>query len=988
MTSERWQRINDLFHAALQRDADARAAFLQAECAGDVALCDEVQRLVRAHENAGDFAGAAARERMARAVVAADERASVSVGDTLGPYTILARIGEGGMGHVYRGRDTRVSRDVAIKVLPPEYVADAERRQRFEREARAIASLVHPHICTLFEFDRERPQPVDGASGPSGVVVDFLVMELVDGESLADRLARGPLPVAQAVARAIEIADALSHAHRKGIVHRDLKPANVMLTTSGAKLLDFGLAKAQLRTDAEAPQRTTTLAGDRSLTVPGMLVGTLPYMAPEQVEGRDADARTDVWAFGCVVYHMIRGTKPFDGNNPASLIGAILKDEPRALENIAAITPFAKQLQHIVGKCLAKDPEDRWQDMRDVRNQLQFLQQTDWQPAFAPPSSSRVTRRDLAWGLSLAALVMVGTTAFLLRPRPAPDDTLVFTVTTPDVFTGSLAGAAPSPAISPDGRRIAYGTRRGPDAPQSIWVQPLDSLDRRQLLTFPNAADGSGPLPFWSPDGQSIGFFAERKLKRTSIATGATQSICDVHAARGGTWLADDTILFAARDGAGIFRVPAAGGSPVQLTRPDLTPGATQHLFPAAIDKNRFLFATLPDRGVWLGFLDGTAPRRLLTADSRALYAPEGYLLFVKDTTLFAQPFDSGRESLAGSPIAIADDVRTDVNTLASTYSVSANGTLVYRPGAVTSVRELAWVDRRGNLMRKIDDASAAYRSLALTRDERAAIAHIHDDAQNGGGLWLVDLERATRTKITVEPHHEVEPVLSPDGDWIAFTSDRGGTDSLYRTRSNGSGTSELLWRIDGRIFASDWSKNWIVANVFRPGRTDGDTANAFRPGPTEGDIWTVPLTPGGKPVPYLQERHAERQGRLSPDERWMAYVSDETGSAQIYVRSFPDASRAKLLVSNRPGVLPTWRADGRELYYVASGARLMAVSAEEGPNGLRLGDAQELFRVGLSEYAPSADGSRFLVAIAPLQTDETPRLVVMLNWPARVSRK
>jgi serine/threonine-protein kinase len=520
-------------------------------------------------------------------------------------------------------------------------------------------------------------------------------------------------------------------------------------------------------------------------------------------------------------------------------------------------------------------------------------------------------------------------------------------------------------------------------------VQPLDSLDRRQLLTFPDAADGTatGPLPFWSPDGQSIGFFAERKLKRTSIATGATQSICDVRAPRGGTWLTDDTILFAARDGAGIFRVPAAGGTPVQVTRPDLTPGAPQHLFPAAIDETRFLFATLPDRGVWLGFLDGRAPRRLLTADSRALYAPAGYLLFVKDTTLFAQPFDSGLENLAGSPIAIADDVRTDMATLASTFSVSANGTLVYRPGAVASVRELAWVDRRGKMIRKIDHA-AAYGSLELTRDERAAITHIHDDAQNGGGLWLLDLERATRTKITLEPHHAAEPVLSPDGNWIAFNSDRGGTDGLYRTRSNGSGTRELLWRIDGRIFATDWSKNWIVANVF-PGRTAGDNASVFRPGRTDGDIWTVPLTPGGKPVPYLQEGHAERRGRLSPDERWMAYVSHETGNAQVYVRSFPDASRAKLLVSNHPGTLPTWRADGRELYYLASGARLTAVSVEEAPTGLRLGEAQELFTaVGLSEYAPSADGSRFLIATAPVETDETPGLVVMLNWPARFTRK
>jgi serine/threonine protein kinase/Tol biopolymer transport system component len=982
MTAERWQRINELFHAALQRDPVERDPFLQAECAGDGALCDEVRRLVRAHEKAGDFAGSAAREQIARAVVA-DERTSISIGDTLGPYTILARIGEGGMGQVYRGRDTRVSRDVAIKVLPPEYVADAERRQRFEREARAIATLVHPHICTLFEFDRERPQPADAASRPSDVVVDFLVMELVEGESLADRLARGPLPVAQAVARAIEIADALSHAHRKGIVHRDLKPANVMLTRSGAKLLDFGLAKAQLRTDAEAPERAPTLAGDRSLTVPGMLVGTLPYMAPEQVEGRDADARTDVWTFGCVVYQMISGTKPFDGNSPASLIGAILKDEPRALGNIAATTPFDKQLQHIVGKCLAKDPEDRWQDMRDVRDQLRFVQQTDWQSA---PSSTRGTRRHLAWGLSLAALVMVGTTAFLLRPRPVPGEPVVFTVATPDVSSGPLAGAAPHPAIAPDGRRIAYGAV----APRGIWLQPLDSLDRRQLLTFPaEDATGAPPLPFWSPDGQSIGFFAEQKLKRTSIATGATQGICDVRAPRGGTWLADDTILFAARDGAGIFRVPAAGGTPVQVTRPDLTPGAAQHLFPAAIDETRFLFATLPDRGVWLGFLDGRAPRRLLTADSRALYAPAGYLLFVKDTTLFAQPFDSGRENLAGSPIAIADDVRTDMATLASTFSVSANGTLVYRPGPVTSVRELAWVDRRGKMMRKIDHAAAAYASLALTRDERAAITHIHDDAQNGGGLWLLDLERATRTKITLEPHHEAQPVLSPDGDWIAFNSDRGGTDGLHRTRSNGSGTSQLLWRIDGTIYPSDWSKNWIVADVFRPGRTDGDTASVFRPGRTDGDIWTVPLAPGGKPVPYLQEGHAERRGRLSPDERWMAYLSHETGNAQVYVRSFPDASRTKLLVSNHLGGLPTWRADGRELYYIASGVRLMAVSVEDGPDGLRLGEAKELFRaVGLSEYAPSADGSRFLIVTPPLQTDETPQLVVMLNWPARLTGK
>ena len=580
----------------------------------------------------------------------------LSSGTKLGPYVVDAPLGAGGMGEVYRGRDTRLNRPVAIKVLPTAMAESAELHERFEREARLLSNLNHPHICVVYDV---------GRAGD----ISYLVMELLEGETLASRIARGPLPVAQATSIALQIGAALDRAHRIGVVHRDVKPENVMLTKTGAKLLDFGLAKpAPVKGELGVATRTMPLTGQ------GTIIGTLHYMAPEQLEGRPADARSDIFAFGAVLYEMITGQRAFAGATPVSVISSILRDTPRPIPEIQPFVPPA--LDAVVRTCLEKDPDDRWHSAHDLASQLRWIQQSGSQPHVPTTPVGRRRRRYVhaAWGAGCLLALAIG----ILATRyftPAPVARSVwFTVGEPAGTRFSRTPIAPFAAISPDGRHIVFDASLG-DAGQ-LYLRTLSSTDARPL---PGTEDAW--MPFWSADSRYVAFFAEGALKKTAIATGGVETICKIHDFEGGTWNRNNVVIFSKAAG-GLFRVDAAGGEPVPLTSLDQTKGQVVHRLPVFLpDGQHFIYLAQPGNEVYYGSLDGTAPRRLLAADGRAVYSPPGYLLFARDGALFAQPFDAARGQLSGDPVRVTNSVRATPLSGRAAYSVSDNGVLVFRAG-------------------------------------------------------------------------------------------------------------------------------------------------------------------------------------------------------------------------------------------------------------------------------------------------------------------
>jgi Tol biopolymer transport system component len=885
---------------------------------------------------------------------------SLAAGLRLGPYEIVAPLGAGGMGDVYRARDTRLDRVVAIKVLPSDIAEAPQLRQRFEREARAISSLNHPNICALYDVGEVAvPEPIP-----------FLVMELVEGESLADRLTKGRLPLSEALRRGIEIADALSCAHRRGIVHRDIKPGNVMLTRSGAKLLDFGLAKAGPPASLLQRGIAATTITPRDLTAHGTIVGTFQYMAPEQLEGLDVDARTDIFAFGALLFEMVSGRKAFAAKTQASLIGAILRDQPPALSTVDAAIPMA--LDRVITKCLAKDPDHRWQDASDLREALQWIAESGSQVgAPVSPAARWRPRERLAWALFASALAGVVALSLLYLRTPPPASVIRFTIAPPAGVSFAPRGApvAPFPAVSPDGTMLAFVAQRSGEAAPSVWVQTFDSLDARQLADTNVRTDTLSPaLPFWSPDSRAIGFFADGKLKRVDVNGGAPQTICDAPQAGGASWSANGTIVFASTIDAGLHVVAATGGVPAPLTTPDDTRGEISHSNPAFLpDGRHFLFwVQAPKSSIRVGSIDSAESKPLFESDSRALYA-SGHVFFVRQNTLFAQPFDSGRLETTGEPIAISEDVRTFPLNGRSAFSASTNGVLVYRTGTVASGRPLAWYDRSGNQIAIVPDSTALYSGLSLAADDRHVMAQIEEG--NSSDLWMIDLAQGTRLRITSDPKSEGSPVLSPDGRMVAFTSDRDGVDDLFRKRADGSGDEQVLLKSTVRKYPTHWSRGLISFTAF-------DAKGNL-------DLWI--LEPDREPRPYLQTAFSEHGGQLSPDERWMLYTSDEAGRNAIFLRPFPDANGGKWRVSGASvGVAPRWRADGREIFYADEAGRIVAVPVKLGGAFPELGLPQVLFRtggLGRAQYEVSRDGTRFL---APLRDGSQPDapLSVVLNWP------
>ncbi len=884
---------------------------------------------------------------------------TLSAGTRLGPYEIVAPIGAGGMGEVYRAKDTRLGRDVAVKVLPAAMSSSAELRQRLEREAKTISQLSHSHICTLFDVGYQ-----DGT--------DYLVMELLEGETLADRLGRGAIPTDQALRIGIEILGALDAAHRQGIVHRDLKPGNVMLTKSGVKLLDFGLAKlAATPPETAVSQATslpTALQQSQPLTTRGTILGTFQYMAPEQLEGRDADARSDIFSFGCVLYEMLTGKKAFTGTSQASLIGSIMNTDPAPISSIQPMIPAS--LDRIVKGCLAKEPEHRWSTAHDVMLQLQWIAEGGSMAGVpAPVVARRKNREKLAWGLFAAALVAAAALAVgFVERTPKPPPLVRFDVVPPaEVATMDV------PRISPDGRMLAFDAT-DMEGKARIWVRPLSSLAAQPLM----GTDG-GVRPFWSPDSRYIAFIADGVMKKVDVTGGPPTKICDAPGGSDGTWSPQGVILW---DGTGtdpIYRVSSAGGTRAVAVALDLAKKETSIGWPQFLPDGRHFIYLLTgekpeDSAYWIASIDSAEKTKLAPAQTLVQYAPPGYLLFVRDRTLVAQPFDASSRKITGEAVPLAEKIGTD-NVGLARFSVSNDGVLAYRTGETGG--RLLWRDRAGRELDTLGDPGDYSNPALSPAGDRVAFS-LSDPRNAKTDVWIRDLARGVNSRFTLGAGNNIRSIWSPDGSTIVFSSDRGGVYDLYEKPVRGSGEEKLLLHTDDAKSAGGWTKDgkYIVYGSRTP--------------KGQWDLWALPTFGDKKPIAIATSPFSETTPVLSPDGRYVAYVSNESGREEIYVQTFPEPG-GKWQVSNGGGSDPSWRGDGKELYYRSPDQKLMAVEIHLGAD-VQAGVPQALFPIRIrpgaprNKYAPSLDGQRFLVA-APLGRDAMSPTTIVMNWPAGMGK-
>ncbi len=886
---------------------------------------------------------------------------TLAAGTRLGPYEIQSPLGAGGMGEVYRARDTRLGRTVAIKVLPAQLSGSAELRERLEREAKAISSLSHSHICALYDIGREGE-------------TDYLVMEYLEGETLAARLLKGPLPMEQALRFGTEIADALDKAHRQGIVHRDLKPGNVMLTKSGVKLLDFGLAKPVQPSAANST--FTALPTQAELTREGTILGTFQYMAPEQLEGKDADARADIFGLGAVLFEMATGKKAFSGATQASLISSILRDEPPPISQVAAMTPPA--LDRVVRTCLAKDPEERWQSAGDVAKELRWIAEGS-AAGVAPPvavSSRRHNRERIAWAaaaVGLAAAAWLG----LSRPRaaaPAPDRVFRTNILLPEKIRLNNA------VISPDGTRVVFS---GIDAAGKVqlWLRPLDAY-----AATPIAGTEGGILPFWSPDGRFIGFFADKKLKKVEASGGSSIVVYDVDGL-GGSWGSGGDILFTGPSGP-VFRLPAAGGKAIPVTKLDEKRLETAHRYPFFLpDGKHFLYTALnlagnsrdPANRIWVGSLDGAPPRPLTPANFNAQYA-NGYLLFVRagdfSGILLAQPLDLQRLETTGEPVVVGEQVGLYGDFLGyGDFTVSSLGTLVYDASQLST--RLEWFDRGGKQMGVFGEPAARFAMRISPDGSRIAFGQ-EDAGTQTSQVWIGDVARGIQTRLTSSPGSNSGPIWSPDGLRVAYQTDRKHQADIYLRTVSGAGSEQALTDEDGQRVPQDWSPDgrYILA-------VDREAAG--------GRLMQVAVLPVGdskKPVVFLPRAPNDfGPMRFSPDGKWVAYEQDESGRREIYAVSFPDGQR-KVQISSNGGLNPKWSRKGREIIYTNFVGKVMSAEVEPGQD-LRVGATRVLFQLPESAFGldVSADGERFLVNVPVIKSSSVP-LSVVVNWTAGLNKK
>ena len=888
---------------------------------------------------------------------------TIAAGTRLGPYEILAPIGAGGMGEVYKARDTRLERIVAVKVLPSHLSDNAELKVRFEREAKAISALSHPHICALYD--------VGNADG-----VEYLVMEYLEGETLAERLTKGALPPDQTLRVGIEIADALDRAHKQGIIHRDLKPGNVMLTKGGVKLLDFGLAKHRaLGVDSQISQLSSlpTELTPHNLTEQGTIMGTFQYMSPEQLEGKEADARTDIFAFGCVLYEMASGRKAFSGKSRASMIAAILERDPAPISSIAPMTPPA--LDRVVKTCLAKEPDDRFQTAHDAKLQLEWIVEGGSQ-AGAPAIvvARRKSRERWAWlaaGILGAAALALG--YLQLRANRAPIAMVQTSILPPEKAAFDFTSG--SMTLSPDGSRIAFVA---PDATGKsvLWVRPLSGLSAQPL-----AGTEAAKYPFWSADSVRIGFFAGTKLKKIDASGGPAETVCEAPDGRGGSWSREGTIVFTPNFNAGLAKVAAAGGTPVMITTLDAARKENSHRWPWFLpDGKHFLFVnrttgsgTTPQRtAIWVGSLDGKTNEILHEVDSNAEFS-SGHILFVREGTLLAQRFSPGSRKLSGDSFPVAEHLQNLSGYSLSMFSASEGGALVYTGGGSLGLSQLSWLDRTGRQIETIGTPGGIARPR-LSHDEKRIAMDIRDVASANTDVWVYDIARRTQTRLTFAPGIDAYPIWSPDDTRIVFTSDRKTPGDLYEKSSAGTGEEKVVlttdlaktpfsWSADGRFLAFQTSSTKTTAQT--------------------GDLWTYSFAEQ-KASSFLATDFNEGEPVFSPDGKWIAYVSNESGKFEIYVRTFPDTG-GKWQISTAGGEDPLWSRDGTEIFY-DSGPKLMTVPVKTSPV-FEAGTPQLLFEARFRtdngvQYDVSADGKKFLVDQDITESALAP-ITLVQNWLA-----
>jgi Tol biopolymer transport system component len=888
---------------------------------------------------------------------------ALAAGSRLGPYEILAPLGAGGMGEVYKARDTRLERTVAVKVLPSHMSASPEVRQRFEREAKTISQLSHPHICALYDVGREGE-------------TEYLVMELLEGETLSDRLGKGALPLEQTLRYGTEIADAMDKAHRQGIVHRDLKPGNVMLTKSGVKLLDFGLAKAMAPV---APRGSlTSLPTQQGLTQEGTILGTFQYMAPEQLEGKDADGRTDIFAFGATLYEMATGRKAFSGASQASLISAIMQSDPPTISSVQPMSPPA--LDRVVKKCLAKDPEDRWQNAADLGSELKWIGETGSQAgASAPVLARRRNRERLAWGLAAIALLLAAAAALRYGHKSA-----AFAIPMRSSIILTDKSALRAVALSPDGTRLAF-VARDSSGKNLLWIRPLDSLVAQALSGTENPS-----FPFWSPDGRSIGFFADGKLKKIDASGGPPQTLCDAPVARGGSWSTEGVILFSPVVDGPLYRVSASGGLSTAVTRLDASRGESSHRWPFFLpDGRHFLYLVVnfgssrgdPEKmGIYVRSLDSKEEKFVVAAKSTLAYAPPGYLLFRRERNLVAQAFDAKSFRIAGEPFPVAENIQYFPQTSSALFSASENGLLVWGPESASVLSRLVWLDRSGREIGSLG-TEGDLANPRISPDGARVALDITDHQTGNVDVWIYQSTGGVATRLTSDPSLDAGPIWSPDGERIAFMSLRHSHPDLYQKSSSGAGSEESIIQSERTKYPTDWSPD----GKFILFRAVDATTNL--------ELWTVPVGSSPKPIPFLKTTFGVSQGQFSSDGRWVAYSSNESGKWEIAVAPFPGPG-GNWKVSPAGGSEPRWRRDGKELYYLAPDGKLMAVEVKAGAT-FEAGVAKPLFQIrrrepisasDLFSYDVSADGQRFLVNTDTSDVTSAP-LTAIVNWTAGLKK-
>ena len=884
---------------------------------------------------------------------------TLASGTKLGPYEILSPLGAGGMGEVYRARDTRLERDVAVKVLPASLSSDPSLRLRLEREAKAVSKLSHPHICTLHDIGHQ-----DG--------VDFLVMELVEGETLEHRLVKGPLPTEQTIPFAAQIADALATAHKRGITHRDLKPSNIMLTKSGTKLMDFGLAK-QAGPAPLAAILTEMTTEESKLTGEGAIVGTVQYMAPEQLEGKEADARADIFALGEVIYEMATGKPAFSGKSRASLIAAILSTQPPPITQSQPLTP--PSLERVVKKCLAKDPDDRWQSASDLASELNWVMEGGSQAIQGGRVPSGRGRWDRAGWLSAATffllMVAIGAAWWQANHRRAR----------PMYFHTSVPFPANDLALSPDGRMLAIVAYSAQANDYVLWTYEVGGRRTNAL----NGTQGAS-YPFWSPDGKFIGFFADDKLKKVEVSGGRPQVLCDAPNGRGGTWNREGVIVFTPdAAGTGLFRVSSSGGTPVAITKLDTSRSETSHRWPVFLpDGKHFLYlganfsGRLENNAIFLGSLDSQERRLLVSTSANAAYAEPGYLLYLRDNkTLVAQSFDLRRYVLSGEPFSLSDEVLYFPQVDRAVYGVAGGDVLVTQTGKGTSFSQLTWFDRGGRSAGTVG-APGSYNNVRLSPDGHRVAGDQTDPDGRHRNIWIHELAQGlATTRLTFDPSFDSNPIWSPVGKQILFCSIRTGGFRLYLKNADGSGSEEEVADLGavGQGNAWDWSRNGKYVLVRK-----------------ENELWYLSW-PERVAKPLLQARWTVRNAQFSPDGRWIAYASNETGSMEIYVSPFPSIN-GKWQVSNGGGQEPRWHQDGKELFYLSADGTMMVAAVTTGAS-FKAASPVALFQTHRPQpvssqddfsYDVSSDGQRFLIATKVDEANAAP-LSILLNWASQMEK-